>query len=214
MNPTTPSRASGLSANQPRLRVVRRADVCREWPLAIARRQLLAQCNSGNGNLRPETLGAPRRERSPERAKPTAEIGSPRTGYGNVGLFLTLGSHVGLCGLPGGAEGIRTSDLRSQPPAASRFSLYGFMRRSDKEKWRGRASRLSRTVGWRRLQPSGERNRSFNAGLANASNRPFAALPGWYPVGKECAHERSVPSKTGRLGLGFKLTSRPQEGAP
>jgi hypothetical protein len=34
----------------------------------------------------------------------------------------------------GGAEGIRTSDLRSQTPAASRFSLYGFMRRSDKEK--------------------------------------------------------------------------------
>jgi hypothetical protein len=73
-------------------------------------------------------------------------------------------------------EGIRTSDLRSQPPAASRFSLYGFMRRSDKEKWRGRASRLSRTVGWRRLQPSGERNRSFNAGLANASNRPEGDL--------------------------------------
>ena len=57
-----------------------------------------------NGNLRPETLGAPRRERSPEPAKPTAETGSPRTAYGNVGLFLTLGSHVGLCG---------TSDLRS-----------------------------------------------------------------------------------------------------
>ena len=36
-----------------------------------------------------------------------------RTGYGNVGLFLTLKSHVGLRGLPGGAEGIRTSDLRS-----------------------------------------------------------------------------------------------------
>jgi hypothetical protein len=32
-------------------------------------------------------------------------------------------------------EGIRTSDLRSQAPTASRFSLYGFMRRSDKEKW-------------------------------------------------------------------------------
>src|SRR5271163_764481 len=80
-----------------------RADVCREWPLAIARRQLLEQSNSGNGNLRPETLGATPRERSPERAKPTAETGSPRTGYGNVGLFLTLGSHVGLCGLSGGA---------------------------------------------------------------------------------------------------------------
>ena len=28
-----------------------------------------------------------------------------------------LAEHVGLCGLPGGAEGIRTSDLRSQAPA-------------------------------------------------------------------------------------------------
>jgi hypothetical protein len=36
---------------------------------------------------------------------PGWSTGSPRTGYGNVGLFLTLGSH--------GAEGIRTSDLRS-----------------------------------------------------------------------------------------------------
>jgi glutamyl-tRNA synthetase len=43
---------------------------------------------------------------------------SPRTGYGNVGLFLTLGSHVGLRGLPGGAEGIRTSDLRPPPVRA------------------------------------------------------------------------------------------------
>src|ERR1700726_4068550 len=52
-------------------------------------RRAVAVSNSGNGNLRPETLGATRRERSPERAKPTAETGSPRTGYGNVGLFLT-----------------------------------------------------------------------------------------------------------------------------
>jgi hypothetical protein len=33
------------------------------------------------------------------------------------------------------------------------------MRRCDKEKWRGGASRLSRTVGCRRLQPSGERKK-------------------------------------------------------
>src|SRR5271168_3398836 len=86
---------------------------CRQFParLAIARRKLLAQSNSGNGNLRPETLGAAGRKRSPERAKPTAETISPRTGYGNVGLFLTLGTHVGLRGLPGGAEGIRTGCL-------------------------------------------------------------------------------------------------------
>ena len=85
---------------------------CRQFParLAIARRKLLAQSNSGNGNLRPETLGAAGRERSPERAKPTAETISPRTGYGNGGLFLTLGTHVGLRRLPGGAEGIRTCD--------------------------------------------------------------------------------------------------------
>jgi hypothetical protein len=43
-----------------------------------------------------------------------------RTGYGNVGLFLTLGSHVGLCGLPGGAEGIRTSDLREAAGPSTR----------------------------------------------------------------------------------------------
>jgi hypothetical protein len=51
----------------------------------------VANSNLGNGNLRPESLGETRRERSPERAKPTAETGSPRTGYGNVGLFLTRG---------------------------------------------------------------------------------------------------------------------------
>ena len=59
----------------------------RDWPLAIERSRLLANTNSGNGNLRPETLGATRRETSPERAKPTAETGSLRAGYGNVGLI-------------------------------------------------------------------------------------------------------------------------------
>ena len=67
--------------------------------------------------------------------------------YGNVVLSCGVGNHVGLRRLPGGAEGIRTSDLRSQAPTASRFSLYGFMRQSDKEKWLERAPRLSRTVG-------------------------------------------------------------------
>ena len=70
------------------------AVIRRDWPLAIARSQLLWNTNSGNGKLRPETLGAPRRKRSPERAKPTAETASSRTGYGNVRLFPALGNHV------------------------------------------------------------------------------------------------------------------------
>jgi hypothetical protein len=88
-----------------------RANVCREWPLAIARHRPLPHSNSGNGNLRPETLDVTRRERSPERANPIAETGSPRIGYGNVELFLTLGNHVDLRGLPGGAKGIQTAML-------------------------------------------------------------------------------------------------------
>jgi hypothetical protein len=51
-------------------------------------------------------------------------------------FFSVTLARPGLAGLNGGAEGIRTSDLRSQPPAASRFSLYGFVRRSDEEEWR------------------------------------------------------------------------------
>jgi hypothetical protein len=66
----------------------------------------LAHSNSGNGNLRPETLGVTRREGSPERANPTAETGSPRTGYGNVALFPTHGNHVDLRGLGGGARSL------------------------------------------------------------------------------------------------------------
>jgi hypothetical protein len=49
-------------------------------------------------------LGPPRREKFSQRAKPTAETGSPRAGYGNVALFLTLGNHLGLRGLPGGGR--------------------------------------------------------------------------------------------------------------
>jgi hypothetical protein len=78
------------------------------------------------------------------------EFGRPTstaTSRGNVVLFCGLGNHADLRGLLGGAEGIRTSDLSSQAPTASRFSLYGFMRQSDKEKWLERAPRLSRTVG-------------------------------------------------------------------
>ena len=64
----------------------------------------LAHSNSGNRNLRPETLGVTRREGSPERANPTAETGSPRTGHGNVALFPTRGNHVDLRGLGGGGR--------------------------------------------------------------------------------------------------------------
>jgi hypothetical protein len=58
-------------------------------------KRLRANSNSGNGNLRPETLGSPCRQRSRECSKPTRETGSRRTGYGNLGLFPPLGNHVG-----------------------------------------------------------------------------------------------------------------------
>jgi hypothetical protein len=66
---------------------------------------------------------------------------------GNVPLVCGEGNHVDLRGLPGGAEGIRTSDLGSQAPTASRFSLYGFMRRFDKEKWLESRSAVIANVG-------------------------------------------------------------------
>jgi hypothetical protein len=80
------------------------AVIRRDWPPAIERFQLLANTNSGNGKLRPETLGAPRRETSPERAKRTAETGSLRAGYGNVGLIPTLGSLADSRRLLGGGR--------------------------------------------------------------------------------------------------------------
>ena len=63
-----------------------------------------ANSSLGNGNLRPETLGATRRERSSQPGNPAAETGSIRTGHGNLGLFSTLGNHVGLRRLPGGGR--------------------------------------------------------------------------------------------------------------
>ena len=46
-------------------------------------------------------------------------------------LFCGLGNHVDLRGLPGGAEGIRTSDLRSvQAPARLTGSSLPFLRGS------------------------------------------------------------------------------------
>jgi len=79
--------------------------------------QPLANSNSGNGNLRPETLGATRREKSAQRAKRTAETRFPRAGYGNVALFPTLGNRASLSGLPGGAEGIQTAGHRDLTPS-------------------------------------------------------------------------------------------------
>jgi hypothetical protein len=49
--------------------------------------------------------------------RPTAATAS----RGNVVLFCGLGNHVDLRGLPGGAEGIRTSDLRSAGTRARRW---------------------------------------------------------------------------------------------
>src|SRR5580658_11002382 len=88
----------------------------------IARRQRLPRSNSGNGNLRPETFGVTRRERSSQPARLTAETGFARTGYGNLALFLAAGNHVGSPRLPGGAEGIRTPDLCSAIAALSHLS--------------------------------------------------------------------------------------------
>ena len=54
-----------------------------------------ANSSLGNGNLRPETLSATRRERPSQPGNPAAETGSIRTGHGNLGLFPTLRNHVG-----------------------------------------------------------------------------------------------------------------------
>ena len=88
--------------------------------------QPFANSNSGNGNLRPETLGAPRREKFSQRAKPTAETGSPRAGYGNVALFLTLGNHVGLRGLPGGARSLAKPVCGGRRGKSEVFTARGF----------------------------------------------------------------------------------------
>jgi hypothetical protein len=92
------------SKQQARLVGSQRADVCREWPSAMAR-QLLEHSYSGNENLRPKTLGAPRRKTSCERAEPSGETDSLRAGYGNLALIQTLGNYAGSGRLSGGAGG-------------------------------------------------------------------------------------------------------------
>ena len=67
------------------------------------------------------------------RGKQTAETDTRRAGYGNLALFLTVGNHVGLRGLPGGAEGIRTDGHRGFPPAnrgISPANLKGYERQT------------------------------------------------------------------------------------
>ena len=64
--------------------------------------------------------------------------------------------------------------------------------------------------GYRRTQAMAavRKYRPFADGSANASNRPFADLPGWYTVRKE----RVLPVENRRLGLAFGLMSQLREG--
>jgi hypothetical protein len=57
--------------------------------------------------------------RRPERlSRPT----DPAASRGNVGLFCSIGNHVDLRGLPGGAEGIQTDGHRGLTPRVARFA--------------------------------------------------------------------------------------------
>jgi hypothetical protein len=89
----------------------------------------VANSNPGNGILRSETFH-PRRANEPRRrwnrlSRPTTDAAS----RGNVVLFYGPGNHVGLHGLPGGAEGNRTPDLSSAIAALSRL-IQSFLRLS------------------------------------------------------------------------------------
>ena len=84
-------------------------------PRAVRNRARWTRANSnlGNGNLRPETFGKTRQELPLRIAGPLLRPVLGEASYGNVVLSCREGNHVNLRGLPGGAEGIRTSDLRS-----------------------------------------------------------------------------------------------------
>ena len=71
----------------------------------------MANSNLGNEILRPETFGKTRQELPLRIAGPLLRPVLGEASYGNVALSCGVGYHVDLRGLPGGAEGIRTSDL-------------------------------------------------------------------------------------------------------
>jgi hypothetical protein len=83
-----------------------------QGPFEIGRVGQVANSNLGNGNLRPETFGETRQELPMRITEPPAETGPWEATYGNVVLSCRVGNHVGLRGLPGGAEGIRTDGHR------------------------------------------------------------------------------------------------------
>jgi hypothetical protein len=86
-------------------------------PFEIGGRWHVANSNLGNGILRPETFdraaaNEPQRRQN-RLGRPTAASASRR----NVVLSCGVGNHVGLRGLPGGAEGIRTDGHRGSESA-------------------------------------------------------------------------------------------------
>jgi hypothetical protein len=73
----------------------------------------VANSNSGNGNLRPETFDGTRRNEPRRRPKRVSSPAAAPVSRGNVLLFCGAGNRAGRRGLPGGAEGIRTCDPRT-----------------------------------------------------------------------------------------------------
>ena len=67
-----------------------------------------------------DTFGKTRQELPLRIAGPPVRPVLGEASYGNVVLSCAVGNHVDLRGLPGGAEGIRTSDLRSAGTRARR----------------------------------------------------------------------------------------------
>jgi hypothetical protein len=97
-----------------------------ELPFEVGRGGHVANSNLGNGNLRPETFGRTRQELPLRIADRLLRPILGEASYGNVVLSCGVGNHVDLRGLPGGAQGIRTSDPRgatcASPPAAGSCS--------------------------------------------------------------------------------------------
>jgi hypothetical protein len=82
-------------------------------------RRLLTNSNSGNGNLRPETLAVTRQNCRPRAADRPAETSSSHIANGNVGLFWNLRNHQPFP--PGtGNRYMRLSSLRG--PGANQFA--------------------------------------------------------------------------------------------